>query len=209
MFARLLPHEGDFFVLFSRHAELMVTCARELSELIARPAEARRARSSRREDPRDRGGRGHSRDDATAAQDLRTPLDRDDIHQPDHRMDDILDLMEDVAQLVVLYDLREIPEEGRRLGDLCVRCTEEVRAAVDLLSSLKEAEQIMRLCHRIDQLETEADHVMRAAIARLFQEEADAGQLIKVKEMVELLEAVTDRCEDVANIIEGIVLENG
>jgi uncharacterized protein Yka (UPF0111/DUF47 family) len=123
-------------------------------------------------------------------------------------MDDILDLMEDVAQLVVLYDLREIPEEGRRLSDLCVRCTEEVRAAVDLLSSLKEAEQIMRLCHRIDQLETEADHVMRAAIARLFREEADARQLIKVKEMVELLEAVTDRCEDVANIIEGIVLEN-
>ena len=208
MFARLLPHEGDFFVLFSRHAELMVTCARELSELIARPAEAE--------------ARVHAvktletEADAVTHETMRllhktfsTPLDRDDIHQLITRMDDILDLMEDVAQLVVLYDLREIPEEGRRLGDLCVRCTEEVRAAVDLLSSLKEAEQIMRLCHRIDQLETEADHVMRAAIARLFREEADAGQLIKVKEMVELLEAVTDRCEDVANIIEGIVLENG
>jgi hypothetical protein len=66
----------------------------------------------------------------------------------------------------------------------------------------------MGLCQSIDQLETEADHVMRAAIARMFRAEPDARELIKVKEMVELLEAVTDRCEDVANIIEGIVLEN-
>jgi len=83
-----------------------------------------------------------------------------------------------------------------------------VRAAVDLLPSMKQSDQILGHCQTIDQLETEADHVMRAAIARMFREEADARQLIKVKEMVELLEEVTDRCEDVANIIEGIVLEN-
>jgi hypothetical protein len=123
-------------------------------------------------------------------------------------MDDVLDLMEDVAQLVVLYDLRKVPDEALALSDICVQCAEQVQAAVALLPTLKRAEEILGLCQSIDQLETEADHVMRAAIARMFRAEPDARELIKVKEMVELLEAVTDRCEDVANIIEGIVLEN-
>jgi predicted phosphate transport protein (TIGR00153 family) len=137
-----------------------------------------------------------------------TPLDRDDIHQLITRMDDVLDLMEDVAQLVVLYDLRNVPDEALALSDICVQCTEQVQTAVGLLPTLQRAEEIIGLCQSIDQLETEADHVMRAAIARMFRTEPDARELIKVKEMVELLEAVTDRCEDVANIIEGIVLEN-
>jgi len=207
MFARFLPHEGDFFALFSRHAELMVKCSRELAALCADPAQA--------------DARSHAvKTLESAADDITretvrmlhktfiTPIDREDIHQLISRMDDVLDLMEDVAQLVVLYDLKVVPDEARTLSDLCVRCTEQVRAAVDLLPSMKQSDQILGHCQTIDQLETEADHVMRAAIARMFREEADARQLIKVKEMVELLEEVTDRCEDVANIIEGIVLEN-
>ncbi len=207
MFARFLPREGDFFALFSRHAELMVSCSQELAALIADPAQAT--------------ARAHAvktletEADGVTRETVRllhktfiTPLDREDIHQLISRMDDILDLMEDVAQLVVLYDLKAVPDEARALSDLCVQCAEQVRAAVDLLPSMARAEEILGLCQGIDQLETEADHVMRAAIARMFREEADARQLIKVKEMIELLEAVTDRCEDVANIIEGIVLEN-
>jgi len=207
MFARFLPREGDFFTLFSRHAELMVNCSRELAALIADPAQAE--------------ARAHAvktletEADGITRQTVHllhktfiTPLDREDIHQLITRMDDILDLMEDVAQLVVLYHLESVPEEARALSDLCVQCAQEVRAAVDLLPSMKRADEILGLCQGIDQLETEADHVMRAGIARMFREEADARQLIKIKEMVELLEAVTDRCEDVANIIEGIVLEN-
>jgi predicted phosphate transport protein (TIGR00153 family) len=207
MFARLLPREGDFFALFSRHAELMVKCSREVSALMADPAEANaRAHAVKTlETEADEVTRDTVR---LLHKTFITPLDRDDIHQLITRMDDILDLMEDVAQLVVLYDLRVVPDEGRQLAELCLRCTEEVRSAVELLSSMKQAEKILELCHRIDQLETQADHVMRSAIARLFREEEDARQLIKLKEMVELLEAVTDRCEDVANIIEGIVLEN-
>jgi len=184
-----------------------VTCSRELAALIADPSQA--------------GGRAHavktleSEADGVTRETVRllhktfiTPLDRDDIHHLISGMDDVLDLMEDVAQLVVLYDLRDVPDEARTLSDLCVQCTEQVRAAVNLLPSMKQADEILGLCQSIDQLETEADHIMRAGIARMFREEADARQLIKVKEMIELLEAVTDRCEDVANIIEGIVLEN-
>lgn len=207
MFARFLPREGDFFTLFSRHAELMVNCSRELDALIADPtqAQARAHAVKTLETEAD----GITRETIHLLhKTFITPLDRFDIHQLITRMDDILDLMEDVAQLVVLYDLKAVPEEARALSDLCVQCAEEVRAAVDLLPSMKRADEILGLCQGIDRLETEADHVMRAGIARMFREESDARQLIKVKEMIELLEAVTDRCEDVANIIEGIVLEN-
>ena len=207
MFARFLPHEGDFFTLFSRHAELMVNCSKELAALIADPSQAvARTRAVKTLE---------SEADGVTREAVRllhktfiTPLDRDDIHQLITRMDDVLDLMEDVAQLVVLYDLRSVPDEALALCDICVQCTEQVQAAVGLLPTLKRAEEIIGLCQSIDQLETEADHVMRAAIARMFRTEPDARELIKIKEMVELLEAVTDRCEDVANIIEGIVLEN-
>jgi len=207
MFARFLPHEGDFFALFSRHAELMVDCSRELDALIADPSQA--ATRSHAVKTLESEADGVTREAVRLLhKTFITPLDRDDIHRLITRMDDILDLMEDVAQLVVLYDLKHVPHEARVLSDLCVQCAAQVRAAVDLLPSMKRAEEILGLCQGIDQLETEADHVMRAAIARMFREETDALQLIKVKEMVELLETVTDRCEDVANIIEGIVLEN-
>lgn len=207
MFARFLPHEGDFFALFARHADLMVKCVRELDALIADPtqAEARSHAVKTLESEAD----GVTRETVRLLhKTFITPLDREDIHRLISGMDDVLDLMEDVAQLVVLYDLRRMPAEAKALSGLCMQCAEAVQAAVGLLPSMKQAEEILGLCQSIDQLETEADHVMRAAIARMFREEADARELIKAKEMVELLEMVTDRCEDVANLIEGIVLEN-
>jgi predicted phosphate transport protein (TIGR00153 family) len=137
-----------------------------------------------------------------------TPIDRDEIHQLITRMDDVLDLMEDVSQSVFLYDIRRIPDEAKRLAEICVACAEKVKAAVKLLDNMKNAETIMKLCGEIDRLETDADQVLRSALAKLFRHEPDTRELIKLKEIYEHLEAVTDRCEDVANIIEGIVLES-
>ena len=82
------------------------------------------------------------------------------------------------------------------------------RSAVGQLSNMDNAAQILKACEDIDRLESEADHVMRAAMAKLFRDEPDVRNVIKMKAIYELLETVTDRCEDVANIIEGIVLEN-
>jgi uncharacterized protein Yka (UPF0111/DUF47 family) len=83
-----------------------------------------------------------------------------------------------------------------------------VKEAVGLLSNMDNARTIMDVCHEIDRLESEADHVMRSAMAKLFRDEPDVRQVIKLRSVYELLEAITDRCEDVANLIEGIVLEN-
>ena len=134
-------------------------------------------------------------------------LDRDDIHTLVSKMDDILDVMEDTSQSIYAYDVRSITPEAVRLAELCVACVDKVKAAVAMLSNMDTATAIMVVCQDIDRLESEADHVMRAAMARLFRGETDPLRVIKLKELYDMLEGVTDRCEDVANVLEGIVLE--
>jgi uncharacterized protein Yka (UPF0111/DUF47 family) len=104
--------------------------------------------------------------------------------------------------------LRTITPEAGRLAEICVACGEKVKEAVSLLPNMDNTPRIRAVCNDIDRLESEADHVMRAAMAKLFRDEPDVRQVIKLKAIYELLETVTDRCEDVANIIEGIVVEN-
>jgi predicted phosphate transport protein (TIGR00153 family) len=137
-----------------------------------------------------------------------TPIDRDDIHKLITKMDDILDLLEDAAQTISLYDIREITPEAKRLAELCLACALKVKEAVALLHNMDNSRQILTICEEIDRLESDADHVMRAAMSKLFRDEPDVRNLIKLKAIYEILETVTDRGEDVANIIEGIIVEN-
>jgi uncharacterized protein Yka (UPF0111/DUF47 family) len=102
-------------------------------------------------------------------------------------------------------------EEITRLTDLSVRCCERVKEAVGLLSRLSDqncATAALKTCEEIDKLESDADRVMRSALSKLFREEPDVREVIKLKAIYELLETITDKCEDVANVVEGIVLEN-
>ena len=107
-----------------------------------------------------------------------------------------------------MYDVRSVTPDAARLAEICVGCAEKVQAAVELLPNMQNARKILEVCGEIDKLESEADHVMRTAMAKLFRDEPEVRQLIKLRTVYELLEEMTDRCEDVANIIEGIVLEN-
>jgi uncharacterized protein Yka (UPF0111/DUF47 family) len=102
-------------------------------------------------------------------------------------------------------------EEIVRLTDLSVRCCERLKDAVALIDKLSDAataEAALKTCEEIDKLESDADRVMRSAMSKLFREEPDVREVIKLKAIYELLETITDKCEDVANVIEGIVLEN-
>jgi uncharacterized protein Yka (UPF0111/DUF47 family) len=123
-------------------------------------------------------------------------------------MDDILDLIQDVAESAMLYDLQRVTPEAQQLADLNQMCCDRVRTAVSLLPSMENADAILKICKEIDRLESDADRVMRSAMSKLFRDEADVRQLIKLKAIYELLESVSDKCEDVANMIEGVVLEN-
>ncbi|MGN6388280.1 MAG: DUF47 domain-containing protein [Burkholderiaceae bacterium] len=207
MFGRFMPSEGKFFELFTQHAELCVKGARETVGLMT--------------DFNDLEIRVHAIEGIEKQADkvthetiellhktFITPLDRDDIHQLITRMDDILDLLEDVAQTISLYDIKAITPEAKRLAELCLACVEKVRAAVGLLHDMDNSDDILTICTEIDRLESDADHVMRAAMSKLFRDEPDVRTLIKLKAVYEILETVTDRCEDVANIIEGIIVEN-
>ena len=140
-----------------------------------------------------------------------TPIDREQIFSLINTMDDVADLMQDAAETMALYDVRRMTAEIERLTDLCVKSAERVKDAVALLHDIgdaKTAAAALKTCEEIDQLESDADRVMRAAMSKLFREEPDVREVIKLKAIYELLETVTDKCEDVAKLIEGVILEN-
>ncbi len=207
MFGRLMPREGRFFELFNEHAEELVLGARELATLMMSGDDAER-RAYNIESIEKRGDKIAHMAIALLHRTFITPLDRDDIHQLVSKMDDILDVIEDTSQSIYLYDVDSITPEARRLAELCVACVDKVKAAVGMLSNMDNAKAIMIVCEDIDRLESEADHVMRSAMAKLFRDEPDVKQVMKMRSVYEMLECVTDRCEDVANVIQGIVLEN-
>jgi predicted phosphate transport protein (TIGR00153 family) len=213
LFGKLLPREGNFFELFNQHGAFIAEGARAFMSMIDHYGEPHE---------RERYGAAvilaEQKADKVTAEVNRllhktfiTPLDREQIHGLINAMDDVLDLLQDTTETLSLYDVRRITDEARSLAHLSARCCERVQHAVTLLPKLKDAsvvEAAIKTCEEIDQLESEADRVMRSAMSQLFREEPDVRELIKLKAIYEMLEQVTDRCEDVANLIEGIVLEN-
>jgi predicted phosphate transport protein (TIGR00153 family) len=136
-----------------------------------------------------------------------TPFDRREIRELAMALDDIIDYMEDIPQSAKIYGHTSFTPEMVALGQILLRASEKVRDAVNMLSDMKNAERILRTCEEISSIEGEADHVMRAGMHRLFAEESDARTLIRSKELYDLFEAAVDSCEDVADVIHGVVLE--
>jgi predicted phosphate transport protein (TIGR00153 family) len=136
-----------------------------------------------------------------------TPIDRGDIHSLITSLDDVLDLTEAVSERLLLYGVSDCPEFIGKLGDVVVRATEAMEKAVRLLPQVKRPKEMLDLCVEINRLENEADADYRQALAELFKGGYDALAVMKWRDIIDNLEAATDRCEDVANILEGIVLE--
>ncbi len=206
MFGQFLPREGKFFDLFGESADLSVEAAEKLLQMLSDfPHIESRARGIKDIE--------HKADEVThqAIELLHktfiTPLDREDIHKLITEMDNIVDFLDAASQRIFLYGINQTTPELNGLAKVCVQSVGYVRKAVKGLSNLKNPAEIRKNCVEINRLENEADHILRSAVAKLFREEADIRLLIKLKEIYELLEVVTDRCEDVANIIEGIVLD--
>ena len=118
----------------------------------------------------------------------------------------VVNTPDDMARMQL--GIKRVTPEAKLLAEICLHCCQRVKGAVGLLRSMDNASAILKICHEIDKLESDADRIMREAMSKLFREESDVLQVIKLKAIYELLETVTDRCEDVANTIEGIVLEN-
>jgi len=213
VFGKLLPREGNFFELFNEHGQHIAEGARAFLAMVQHYADA-----AARDKYATAVGDAERAADRITAQVHRlmhksfiTPIDRDQIHKLIDAMDDVLDLLQDTSEVMSLYDIRRLSEDVIQLSEISVRCCERVQSAVALLPRLRQpevAEGALKTCAEIDQLESDADRVMRSAMSRLFRDEPDTRELIKLKAVYEHLESISDRCEDVANLVEGIVLEN-
>jgi predicted phosphate transport protein (TIGR00153 family) len=207
MFGALLPKKPEFFDQFSKHAALSVEGAKLLQALLVdlHDVEAQAKRIKQVE---------HDAD-VIAHQTLEmlhlsfiTPIDRGDIHRIVSRLDDILDYIEAASQRLWLYEIKEATPEAKEMSRVLCLSTEAVKVTVDQLRNMKKPQRIRAACVEINRLENECDTLLRLATARLFREERDAVMVLKWKEIYENLEDATDRCEDVANVIEGVVIEN-
>jgi predicted phosphate transport protein (TIGR00153 family) len=201
---RLLPHEAKFFDLFAELSGYLTEGAQLLRSIL--------------EDPRDLGLRAeqvqaieHKGDRATHGiitklnQSFITPFDREDIHELASSLDDVLDFTNTAASLLVLYKIKEPPPAAAELAGLVVLQCEELARGVSLL---EKNGAVLQHCDEVNRLEDVADHVSRRAIAQLFESERDPIQLIKLKELYEVLERATDKAEDAANVLEAIVLKS-
>ncbi|HUQ01830.1 MAG TPA: DUF47 domain-containing protein [Kofleriaceae bacterium] len=208
MFGRFLPKETSFFDFFEQHAALTVEGAKEFLSLVTTGANID-AKAKRIADIEHETDVITHRCVEALHKTFITPIDRDDIHRLITRMDDIMDFVEAGAERIALYELVTMMPDIRDLADVLVRATEKVELAARGLRNLKDPQSIIKECIDINRLENEGDQILRRAVARLFKENAnDPITVIKWKEIYESLENATDRCEDVANIIEGVVLEH-
>ena len=136
-----------------------------------------------------------------------TPFDRREIRELAMSLDDIIDFMEEITERSKLYGSTGFTPEMAALGQIVLRGSEKVEEAVSLLSDMKNAERILRICRDINEIEDEADNIMRSGMERLFTEVSDARTLIRFKELYDLFEETVDSCQDVGDVIHGVVLE--
>ena len=204
---RLLPHDASFFAHFEHQGKKTVEGCRAFLEMVEQPTdlESRAERVKQIE---------HECDEITHAvveglhKTFITPIDRNDIYTLITKMDDIMDFVEAAADRVALYEIGTMTKEVGDLARCLVSSAEHVLGAVSSIRDLGKPNGILQHCIEINRLENVADSILRSALARLFKENKDPIFVIKWKEIYENLEIATDRCEDVANIIEGVVLDN-
>lgn len=200
----LLPKEEAFFDLFKQAAHNVIEGSRLLKELMEDytnvPQKIERIKEV------EHIGDGITHDIALRLnQTFLTPLDREDIHDLASALDDILDAVEAVADRFAIYKIAHPTESAIRLGDILYRAAVAVGRGVDHIAMSHE--EVKEFTVQVNSLENEADRVSRDVISELFEKETNPIAVIKWKEIYETFEEGTDRCEDVANVIERIVLK--
>ncbi|MDC8448295.1 MAG: DUF47 family protein [Nitrospira sp.] len=200
----LLPKEEAFFDLFKQAAHNVIEGSRLLKELMEDYTNVQQKIERIKEV--EHIGDGITHDIALRLnQTFLTPLDREDIHDLASALDDILDAVEAVADRFAIYKITQPTESAIRLGDILYRASVAVGRGVDHIAMSHE--EVKEYGVQVNSLENEADRVSRDAISELFEKEANPIAVIKWKEIYETFEEGTDRCEDVANVIERIVLK--
>jgi len=203
----LMPREEKFFDFFEDAARNMVKAAQGLKELV-----------DNWEDVEDRVNQitdlEHEGDTITHAimaqlhRTFVTPFDREDIALLAHTLDDVTDFIQAAADAMLVYQVNRPGERARELADIIVQAAVEVEKALPQLREHAQLKQILVRCVEINRLENAADRVFRLAMAELFSDSSDLAYVIKWREIYEQMESATDRCEDVADVLEGVALKH-
>lgn len=206
MLSWLLPREATFFDFFERHADVIVKAAEALSELVENGCDiaVHAAKIKVLE---------HQADEIThqCIEELHktfiTPIDRDSIFRLISLMDDIIDFIHIAASRIHIYKLETMTQDVKNFAQVLYQGTLQIRQTVAYLRELKDSDALKSTFINIHKIENEADALLSLSLKELFEKESDVKLIIKWKEIYETLETATDRCEDVANTVEGIILE--
>jgi predicted phosphate transport protein (TIGR00153 family) len=201
---RLIPRDEKFYDLFREQAENIHKAAQMLVELFAdfRDIEKRVAEIKFLE---------HKGDQLTHALMMKlnktfiTPFDREDIHSLGSALDDVLDLVDAAASRVVVYKVKQVTPGAQHLSRVIVHGTEII---VKAIAQLNHPQNMLEFTEQLTLLEEEADRIKSECIARLFENSNEPIEVIKWKEIYEVLESTTDKCEDVADVLEAVVLKS-
>jgi uncharacterized protein len=201
---RLIPHETRFFELFDELSGHLIEGAKLLRSILQEPRDLR-MRVEQVQAIEHKGDRATHAIMTKLNQSFITPFDREDIHKLASSLDDVLDFTNAAANRLVMYKIHEPPPASAELAGLIVLQAEELARGVSLL---EKNGAVLPHCDEVNRLEDQADHISRRAIAELFEHEKDPIQLLKLKELYEVLEVATDKAEDAANVLEAIVLKS-
>lgn len=203
---KVLPRQGEsFFDMFAAQAANVTEGAKALVELLENYSEVA-TKVDRIKDIEHKGDTMTHAVMTRLNQTFITPLDQEDIHRLASAIDDVLDLIDAVASRMIIYRVERVRPGVADLARILAQSCAEVGQAVRVLEKQKG---VVKHCIEINRLENESDRVCRTLIAQLFDEERDPVQIIKWKEIIEVLEAATDKCEDVANVLESVILKSG
>ena len=202
----LIPKEVRFFDMFERSADLLLKTGNLLRELVMdfQNFSSKAEQMERLE---------HDADQVTHEimanlnRTFITPIDREDIHQLATALDDVVDFVEAVTERLILYKVKQLTPQFKAIAEVVSRQIAEIHLMIPRLRALRHADILVH-CIEINRLENEADRVLRAAVAELFDKGGDPLEVMKWRELYDLLETATDKCEDVAVVIEGIFLKN-
>jgi hypothetical protein len=206
MLKSLLPRQNSFFQLFQQAADKLLLASTEFSNMLQH--------LDNQQHYVDLIARHEEEADEIAYTNFEllhktfiTPFDRHDIHQLTSTLDDIIDLINRIAQRFPFYNLKTVPEEAIQLSQLSAEATGYLKQSVYLLHSMSHAPEIFKLCNQIDKVESKAHKVVLAGEKKLFMDEDDFKTFFKLKEIYSHCKLVINRCQDVANILKGIILE--
>lgn len=206
MLKRLLPKQESFFDLFQKAAEKLVLASTEFCNLLKNLPNAQHFVDAIANHEVEADNIAYTNFELLHKTFI-TPFDRNDIHELTSTLDDIIDLINRIAQRFPFYHLNSVPEEAIQLATLATEATRHLQSAINLLQSINNAPKIFQHCKEIEMLESKAHKVVLAGEKKLFLDENDFKQFFKLKEIYAHTKMVINRCQDVGNIMKGIILE--